>query len=220
MLVQKSKHSIFLPELVVSDLLPDNFPSWKEDTQRESVEWIQKTTRQFFAMRKRRGCIVNSDNQELHQHEMDDSRQIIEWSCSVMHNAAQARAKTTIAQPHFFCEVCVPLLLNIAFRGDQDLFESFLRCLESEFENAVAHVEVPGSLWVRKCDVIRGLNVFEHIHLARNVRCTATRVLVRHPILFGGMVYACAFALAFLRLRWVEKRSRLLLSIGVIPTFR
>ena len=92
--------------------------------------------------------------------------------------------------------------------------------LVGEFDEAIAHVEVPSGLWVRKCDVVRGLHVYEQVHLARNVRCTAIRVLSRHPILFGGMVYACAFALAFLRLRWMEKRTRILMSIGVIPEFR
>jgi len=220
MLVAKSKHSIFLPELVVSDLLPDNFPSWKWDTQVESVSWLRTATRQFFTVRKRRGCIVNSDNQALHQHELDDSRQVTEWSCGVIQDATRMRAKSTIAQPHFFLQICVPLLHNLAFRGNDDALERFLAALSTEFDDAMAHVEVPKGLWVRKSDVVHGLRVFEHVHLARNVRCTATRVLAHHPILFGGMVYACGFALAFLRLRWVERRSRLLMSIGVIPTYR
>ncbi len=212
MLVEKSKHSIFLPELVVSDLLPDNFPPWKEETEVESVRWLCAATRQFFAVRKRRGCIVNADNQELHQHELDDSKQANEWVCGVLKDAA--------SRPRLFVELCVPLLHSLAFRGDEAALDRFLRRLVDEFDKAVEHVEVPSGLWVRKSDVVHGLRVFEHIHLARNVRCTVTRVLAHYPILFGGMVYACGFALAFLRLRWMERRSRLLMSIGVIPTFR
>ena len=216
MLVEKPKYSIFLPELVLSDLLPDHFPHWKEDTEVESIQWLCKATRQFFAVRKRRGCIVNSENQLLHQNELDDSKQANEWVCSVLQDAA----KTAPTQPRLFVEVGVPMLHSLAFRGDADGLERFLMCLIEEFDKAIAHVEVPSGLWVRKCDVVRGLHVYERVHLARNVRCTSTRVLARHPILFGGMVYACAFTLAFLRLRWMEKRTRLLMSIGVIPTFR
>ena len=212
MLLEKPRHSIFLPDLVLSDLLPDHFPPWKQDTELESVHWLCKATRQFFALRKRRGCIVNAENQLLHQNELDDSKKANEWVCGVL--------KSAEPRPRLFVELCVPLLHSLAFRGDADALDRFLRCLIDEFDEAVAHVEVPSGLWVRKCDVVRGLHVYEQIHLARNVRCTAIRVLARHPILFGGMVYACAFALAFLRLRWMEKRTRILMSIGVIPEFR
>ena len=95
-----------------------------------------------------------------------------------------------------------------------------MRSLVDDFDKALAHVEVPVGLWVRKCDVVRGLHVYERVHIARNARCTATRVLTRHPVQFGGMAYACAFALAYLRLRWMEKRTKMLIDIGVIPTFR
>ena len=163
-------------------------------------------------MRKRRGCIVNAENQGLHQNELDDSRKASEWACGVLKDAA--------SRPCLFAELCVPLLHSLAFRGDADALNRFMIRLVGEFDEAIAHVEVPSGLWVRKCDVVRGLHVYEQVHLARNVRCTAIRVLSRHPILFGGMVYACAFALAFLRLRWMEKRTRILMSIGVIPEFR
>jgi hypothetical protein len=212
MLLEKPQHSIFLADLVLSDLLPDHFPPWREDTELESVRWLCKATRQFFAVRKRRGCIVNADNQLLHQNELDDSRQASEWVCGVLKDAA--------SRPCFFTELCVPLLHSLAFRGDAGALEGFMARLVGEFDEAIAHVEVPSGLWVTKCDVVRGLHVYEQVHLARNVRCTAIRVLARHPILFGGMVYACAFTLAFLRLRWMERRTRILMSIGVIPEFR
>lgn len=212
LLLEKPQHSIFLPDLVLSDLLPDHFPPWKQDTELESVRWLCKATHQFFALRKRRGCIVNAENQLLHQNELDDSKKANEWVCGVLKGAEP--------RPRLFVELCVPLLHSLAFRGDADALEKFLRCLIDEFDEAVAHVEVPSGLWVRKSDVVRGLQLYERVHLARNVRCTSIRVLARHPILFGGMVYACAFALAFLRLRWMEKRTHMLLKIGVIPEFR
>lgn len=213
MLLEKPQHSIFLPDLVLSDLLPDHFPPWKQDIELESVRWLCKATRQFFALRKRRGCIVNYENQLLHQNELDDSKQANEWVCGVL-KSAEAEAR-----PRLFVELCVPLLHSLAFRGDADALNGVLRRLVDEFDEAVAHVQVPSGLWVRKSDVVRGLRVYEQVHLARNIRCTALRVLARHPILFGGMVYACAFALAFLRLRWMEKRTRMLMTIGVIPEF-
>jgi len=216
MILEKPAHSIFLPELVLSDLLPEHFPNWKRETEVESLQWLCKAARQFFAVRKRRGCIVNAENQMLHQNELDDSKKANDWVRSVLENAA----KVAPTQPRLFVETCVPLLHSLAFRGDEPALKRFLMCLVEEFDKAIAHVEVPSGMWVRKCDIVHGLQVYERVHLARNVRCTATRVLTRHPILFGGMVYACAFALGFLRLRWMEKRTRLLMSIGVIPTFR
>jgi len=216
MLMDKTKHSIFSPELVLSDLLPNDFPAWKRETETESVTWLVKSMRHFFVATKRRGCIVNADNQLLHQHEMDDAKQLSRWSCNVIKTAANSAG----AHPRRFVELCVPVLYDIAFRGDQAMLESFLCCLTRDFDQALSHVEVPSGLWVRKSDVVRGLQVYEKGHIARNARCTAIRALSHHPILFGGMVYACAFALAYLRLRWMERRTRLLVSIGVIPTFR
>jgi len=216
MLVEKSKHSIFVPELVLPDLLPSHFPPWKHETEGESMTWLAKALRRFFDAPKRRGCILNAENQLLHEHELDDAKQLSLWACTVIENAVT----TLPAQPQRFIDVCLPMLRNIAFRGADETLDSFLHCLISEFDQVLAHVEVPEGLWVRKCDVLRGLQVYERVHIARNARCTATRALTRHPILFGGMVYACAFALAYLRLRWMERRTRLLMGIGVIPTFR
>ena len=34
------------------------------------------------------------------------------------------------------------------------------------------------------------------------------------------MVYACAFALAFLRLMWMDRKELILLKLGVVPSFR
>ena len=216
MFVEKSKHSIFLPELVLPDLLPDDYPPWKRETETESVAWIARTLRRYFAAPRRRGCIVNSENQMLHQHELDDARQLCLWACTVLEKAVDTEPGRT----RLFIDVCVPVLHNLAFRGEEERLKSFLTCLVADFDQALAHVEVPTGLWVTKGDVVRGLHVYERVHVARNARCTATRVLSRHPILFGGMAYACAFALAYLRLRWMEKRTRLLMSIGVVPEFR
>ena len=216
MFVEKSKHSIFLPELVLPDLLPDDYPPWKRETEGESVAWIARTLRRYFAAPRRRGCIVNSENQMLHQHELDDGRQLSLWACTVLEKAIGAEP----GRARLFIDVCVPVLHNLAFRGEEERLKSFLSALVDDFDQALAHVEVPTGLWVTKGDVVRGLHVYERVHVARNARCTATRVLTRHPILFGGMAYACAFALAYLRLRWMERRTRLLVSIGVVPEFR
>ena len=139
MLLEKPQHSIFLPDLVLSDLLPDHFPAWKQDTELESVRWLCKATRQFFALRKRRGCIVNSENQLLHQNELDDSKKANEWVCGVL--------KSAEPRPRLFVDLCVPLLHSLAFRGDADALDRFLRRLIDEFDEAVAHVEVPSGLW-------------------------------------------------------------------------
>lgn len=216
MLVEKTKHSIFLPELVLSELLPDDFPPWKRETETESVTWVTRALRRYFASPRRRGCIINTENQLLHQHELDDARQLCLWACTVLEKAVGAEP----ARPRLFIDACVPVLHNLAFRGEEERLKGFLVSLVTDFDNALAHVEVPTGLWVRKGDVVRGLHVYERVHVARNARCTATRVLARQPILFGGMAYACAFALAFLRLRWMEKRTRILMSMGVIPEFR
>lgn len=201
---------------MLPDLLPGDFPQWKHETEAESMTWLSKTLRRFFAVPRRRGCIVNSDNQMLHEHELDVSKQLSLWACTVIESAVAALP----TEPKRFVDVCLPMLRNIAFRGAEETLDSFLRCLISEFDQVLAHVEVPDGLWVRQIDVVRGLRVYERVYIARNARCTATRALTRHPILFGGMVYACAFALAYLRLRWMERRTRLLMGIGVIPTFR
>jgi len=216
MLVEKAEHSIFLPELVLPDLLPDDYPPWKRETESESVAWICRALRRYFAAPKRRGCIVSFKNQLLYQHELDDARHLCLWACTVL----EGSTRNEPGRPRLFIDACVPVLHNIAFRGDEAALNSFLCGLIADFDRGIAHVEVPTGLWVRKGDVVRGLNVYERVHVARNARCTATRVLTRHPILFGGMVYACAFALAFLRLRWMEKRTHLLTSMGVIPEFR
>ena len=145
MILEKPKHSIFLPELVLSDLLPDHFPNWRRETEVESLQWLCSATRQFFAVRKRRGCIVNAENQMLHQNELDDSRQANEWVRGVLQDAAKA----TPGQSRLFVETCVPLLHSLAFRGDEPALERFLLSLVEEFDKAIAHVEVPSGLWVR-----------------------------------------------------------------------
>jgi hypothetical protein len=216
MMIEKTPHSIFLPELVLPDLLPNDYPPWRHNAEVESVGWIVKALRRYFAAPKRRGCIVNSENQMLHQYELEDARQLSLWACAVLERG------TLAVEPRLrlFIDLCTPVLHNIAFRGAESLLQSFLRSLINDFDKVLAHVELPVGLWVRKCDVVRGLHVYERVHIARNARCTATRVLTRHPVQFGGMAYACAFALAYLRLRWMEKRTKMLMDVGVIPTFR
>ncbi len=214
MLVSKCEYSIFRPELVLSELLDNNFPAWKREIQRESVEWISNALRQFFRVPKRRGCIINTENQLLHQIEINDSKYASLWSCTVI----SAKAHTSTTRPNHFSDVCVPVLRNLAFRGAEEKLSNFLSSLRSEFNQQIANVNI--SMCWRKSDAVQMIAEFERLRLARYARCSATRVLANHPVLFGGMVYACAFALAYLRLLWMEKRTQMLASIGVVPEFR
>lgn len=214
MLVSKSEYSIFRPELVLSDLLDNNFPAWKRETQHESVEWVSKILRQFFSVPKRRGCIINTENQLLHQTEINDSKHASLWSCTVI----STDVSTSTTRPNHFADVCVPILHHLAFRGNEEKLSNFLSCLRSEFKQQIANVNI--SMCWRKSDAVQTIAEFERLRLARYARCSATRVLSNHPVLFGGMVYACAFALAYLRLLWMEKRTQMLVSIGVVPRFK
>lgn len=214
MLLEKSEHSIFLPELLLSNLLADNFPEWGKETQRESAEWVIRTLRGFFATPKQRGAIVNTDNQLLHQAEMNDSKHATLWSCTVLQRSIDARATA-----HFrFVDVCVPVLRNLAFRGDEDKLTQFLHSLRHEFETQVSDINL-GRWWLN-AEAVQGVRRFERTRLSRDARTVASRVLRSHNILFGGMVYASAFSLAFIRLVWMERRTRMLIDRGLVPMFR
>ena len=214
MRVAKPEHTVFTPELVCSELLQDDYPPWKKDTHRESVEWVMSALRNFFKAPKRRGCILNLDNQILHQHEMDDSRYVALWACNALQRVLKGASATTVC----FQDACVPVLHTMAFRGAEGELKAFLKTLRSEFAEVLATIDLSDS-WTRE-EVVQNIQQFEKKSLPRSTRCTAARVLTQHPILFGGMVYASAFALAALRLQWMERRTKLMMDAGVIPTFR
>ena len=214
MLVVKTRHSVFLPELVLSELLVNNFPSWRRETQLESVRWMIKRLRNFFTAHRPRGGIVNSRNQLLYENEVSDSRHITLWSCTVLVDTL----KHAVVHPTLFAQACTPVLYNLAFRGEEKELMAFLQTLRDEFDRASACIGCEDH-W-HKRDIVHHVHQFEAHGLARVARCTARRALAQHSILFGGMVYACAFSLAFVRLLWMDRRTQLLMNHGIIPMFR
>lgn len=214
MLPEKTKHSIFLPELVLGTLLSDNFPQWKKDIQLESIRWVVNAMTQVFKSRTLAVCFVNSDNQLLYNAEVKDSKHITVWACGLLKSATKA----ALSNDFHFLEVCIPTLRNLAFRDAEEELLQFLRDLRSEFDLILTKMCM-NPVWFKN-EAVQVLNKFETDKLPRHARCTSARVLGRHNILFGGMVYASAFSLAFIRLLWMDKKTEVLLNIGVIPNFR
>ena len=214
MLATKTQHSIFVPELVLAALLPGDYPQWKRCVQVESLQWLVRCTEQFFENPRCAGCIVSADNQLLHDREVGDSRHLTRWASSLVH----ARVCTANSRDTLFVEVAVPVLLNVAFRGADDDMRQFLQSLRHEFELVLKTVKL-NPTWF-KHEAVRSINCFESTRLPRSARRISARVLGRHTILFGGMVYACAFSLAFLRLLWMDRKTLILMKLGVVPRFR
>ena len=214
MRVGKPEHTVFLPELILSELLEGDYPAWKQDTQRESIEWVIVVLRNFFKAPNPWLGILNMDNRLLHQREMDDSSHVASWACNVLGCALKRSPAASVR----FKDACIPVLHTMAFRGAEEELEAFLKSLRWEFGEVLATIYV-SEAWTRH-EVVQHIQQFEKTNLARSTRCTAARVLTKHPILFGGMVYASAFALASLRLQWMERRTKLMMDAGVIPTFR
>ena len=214
MLAQKTPHSIFLPDLVLAALLPEGYPKWKRCIQTESLQWVARCTQQFFTNPRCAGCIVNTDNQILHEHEVSDSRHITQWACGLL----RTRARHAKSYEVLFSEVAVAVLRNVAFRGADGHMNAFLEELRSEFEMVLRTVQL-NPIWF-KHEAVQAINSFENTKLPRSARCVSARVLGRHSVLFGGMVYACAFALAFLRLMWMDRKELICLKLGVVPNFR
>mgnify|MGYP001233104814 CR=1 FL=1 len=212
--VAKPEHTVFTPELVLSELLEGNYPNWKRDTQRESVEWVIVSMRRFFKVSRPRGCILNADNQIMHEREMGDSGHVALWACNVLRGALDKSSSVPVR----FKDACVPVLHTLAFRGAEEELEAFLKSLRLEFGEVLATIDLTDA-WTRH-EVVHLIQQFEQTNLARISRCAAARVLTKHPILFGGMVYASAFALASLRLQWMEQRTKLMMDAGVVPIFR
>ena len=214
MLPEKTKYSIFLPDLVLSGLLPEGFPPWKRNVQLESLKWLGASTQRFSENATCSGCIVHAENQLLHSQEVCDSRHLSAWVGAVLQTCTDCE----VERSGLFLEVAVPLLRNVAFRGAEADLMLFLEALRQEFELVLATVSIRGCYF--KHEVVQQINEFETVRLPRAARCTSARVMKQHPVLFGGIVYASAFALAFLRLQWVDKKTRVLQKIGVVPEFR
>ena len=62
MLPEKTKYSIFLPDLVLSGLLPEGFPPWKRNVQLESLKWLGASTQRFSENATCSGCIVHASS--------------------------------------------------------------------------------------------------------------------------------------------------------------
>lgn len=214
MLAEKTKHSTFVPELVLCALLPDHFPPWKRCVQIESLQWLIRTMEWFFENPKCAGCIVSADNQLLHDREVSDSRHLTRWACSLVRiRVCSANSRDTL-----FSEVAIPVLRNVAFRGAEEDMEAFLQTLRQEFEAMLKSVQIHPT-WF-KHEAVKVINGFENTTLARSARSITARALAKHAVLFGGMVYTCAFALAFLRLMWMDRKTLMLMKLGVVPSFR
>ena len=214
MLAQKTPHSIFVPDLVLAALLPEGFPPWKRCVQVESLQWLLQSTEQFFENPRCAGCIVSADNQLLHDREIGDSQQLTRWASTLVRaRVCNARSRDTL-----FAEVATTVLSNVAFRGADDAMETFLRMLRDEFEGVMKTIQF-NPTWF-KHEAVKAINAFELTKLPRNARAVSARVIGKHPILFGGMVYACAFSLAFIRLLWMDRKTVMLMQLGVVPSFR
>lgn len=214
MLAEKTPHSIFAPELVLATLLPEGFPPWKRCVQVESLQWLLSATQQFFEHRPCAGCIVSADNQLLHDREIGDSRQLTRWASTLV----RARICDAQSRETLFCEVATTVLHNVAFRGAEECMERFLTTLRNECELVLATVEFNPTWFKHEC--VKALNSFENDKLPLRARSVSARALGKHKILFGGMVYACAFALAFVRLMWMDRKTLMLMRLGVVPSFR
>lgn len=214
MLATKTRHSIFVPELVLAALLPGDYVQWKRCVQVESLQWLVRCTEQFFENPRCAGCIVSADNQLLHDREVDDSRHITQWARTLVH----ARVCAASSRDTLFSEVAVPVLRNVAFRGADEDMQQFLQMLRQEFEVVLKTVQL-NPTWF-KHEAVKAINCFESTKLPRSARSISARVLAKHAILFGGMVYACAFSLAFLRLLWMDRKTLILMKLGVVPRFR
>ena len=214
MLAEKTPHSIFVPELVLAALLPEDFPPWKRCVQVESLQWLLQCMEQFFENPRCAGCIVSADNQLLHDREISDSQQLTRWASTLVRSrVCGAQSRDTL-----FCEVATTVLRNVAFRGADDALEGFLKSLRDEFENVAKTMQF-NPTWF-KHEAVKAINAFEHTKLPRNARALSARVISKHQILFGGMVYACAFSLAFVRLMWMDRKTLMLMKLGVVPSFR
>lgn len=214
MLAEKTSHSIFVPDLVLAALLPEGFPHWKRCLQVESLQWLLSVTEQFFEKQRCAGCIVSADNQLLHDRELDDSRQLTRWAGTLVRaRICNARSRETL-----FCEVAIAVLHDVAFRGAEECMERFLVMLRTEWELVLKAVELNPTWFKHEC--VKAINSFENDKLPLRARAVTARVLAKHKILFGGMVYACAFSLAFVRLMWMDHKTLMLMQLGVVPSFR
>ena len=214
MLVDKPEHSLFLPDLVVGELLPRAYPpSRGNNAQLESLRWLITVSRGFVESSNlvRLGRVCNFDAQPLQQREADDSRHLTVWAASVMQPALKIKSQ----RPTLFIDEALPMLRNLAFRDSEESLIKYLQTLRFEFFE-VMH----GSLQINpaketKASTLELLKHFETDDLPRYARTTVSRALARSKVLFGGMIFACAFSLAMIRLIWMERKAELCDRMGI-----
>lgn len=178
----KPAHSVLLPELVVGELLPGRFPKERGCVQRESLQWLLRALRGF----------VGQD-----QEEMADTRHATLWAASVLDSSIRSvhgRDPATL-----FMDVALPLMRSLAFRDDEEKLVQLLHSLRCEYQITAA----------TKTRALAEMEWFETHTLPRHARTAVAGALARCPVHHGGMVYACAFALAAFRLCWAKRRADL-----------
>tara|TARA_X000001036_G_scaffold362978_1_gene346701 strand:- start:758 stop:1423 length:666 start_codon:yes stop_codon:yes gene_type:complete len=214
MLVDKPEHSLFLPDLVVGELLPKTFPPRRGDNaQLDSLQWLITASRAFVASSSllRLGRAGNFEAQPLQQREVDDTRHLTVWAASVM----QPALKTKSPRPTLFIDEALPMLRNLAFRHSENALIKYLQTLRYEFYEVMHGALQINPAKETKASALELLKHFETADLPRYARTTVSRALARSKVLFGGMIFACAFSLAMIRLIWMERKVELCDRMGI-----
>ena len=221
MLVEKPEHSLLLPDLVVADLLPGCFPADRGRIQRESLQWLLRAIRDIFKkstlMRASRG--IESGAQALWECEVADSRHATAWAASVLESSIRsAMAHAREERNTLFADVTLPLMRSLAFRGNEEKLVKLLQTLRYEFDLILNKLTIVRA--VTKTQALTEMAFFEHQALPRHARTTVARALTQCPVHFGGMVYACAFSLALLRLGWAQWKAELCERLCIVTKGR
>ena len=219
MLADKPEHSLLLPDLVVADLLPGRFPSDKGRIQSESLQWLLRAIRSVSARsslaRATRG--IASGAQPLWECEVADSRHATAWAASVLESSIRSAASHVREERvTLFADVALPLMRNLVFRGDEEKLVSLLQTLRFEFDQVLNKLTYEHAK--TKTQVLLEMARFEKCDLPRHARTTVSRALARCKVHFGGMVYACAFSLALLRLSWAQRKLDICIKMRIFVT--
>jgi hypothetical protein len=220
MLVEKPQHSLFMPPLVASALLPTRFSVDSGHIQTETLKWLLGAMRAFFKLPHlaRCTCIVGFENQPHWEREVCDSRHTSAWACSVLESAIAASTRGRGERATLFTDTTFPLMRSLAFRDSEAQLVQHLQTLRLDFDHVLESIAWNHSH--SKTRALEELKRFETEQLPRHARNTVARALTRSNVLFGGMVYACAFSLAVLRLLWAQRRAELCERFGIITRAR
>jgi hypothetical protein len=221
MIVDKPEHSLLLPDLVVADLLPGRFPEDRGRVQRESLQWLLRAIRAVCKgssmARSSRG--IQSGAQALWECEVADSRHTTAWAASVIDSSIRgATAYARGERNTLFADVTLPLMRSLAFPGEEDQLIKLLQTLRYEFDQVLNKLTIVRA--TTKTQALTEMALFEIHDLPRHARTTVSRALARCPVRFGGMVYACAFSLAILRLGWEQRKAELCARLHIVTKGR